>query len=126
QDLLVIDGCISDESTIASHVDVDQLIDAQGMIVSPGLIDCHVGFREPGFEEDETIASGASAALAGGFTTVASLPDTQPVVDSRALAEFVVRQSERANRSRVLPIGAVTKAHLGEELAEIGQLIAGG
>lgn len=126
QDLLIVDGHIADDNIIASHVDVDQLIDAQGLLVCPGLIDLHVGFREPGSEEDETIESGAMAALAGGFTTVACLPDTVPVVDSRASAEFVVRQSDRAARARVLPLGAVTKAHAGEELAEIGQLIDGG
>lgn len=126
EDLFIIDGKLSDQHTIGSHVDVDQLINAEGMIVCPGLIDCHVGFREPGFEEDETIETGASAALAGGFTTVAALPDTFPVVDSRASAEFVVRQSDRAAKCRVVPIGAVTKRHQGEELAEMGQLIDGG
>lgn len=126
EDLFIIDGKLSDQHTIGSHVDVDQLINAEGMIVCPGLIDCHVGFREPGFEEDETIETGASAALAGGFTTVAALPDTFPVVDSRASAEFVVRQSDRAAKCRVVPIGAVTKGHQGEELAEMGQLIDGG
>lgn len=125
-DLLVVDGKLTDENTISSQLDVDQLIDASGMIVCPGLIDCHVSFREPGSEEDETIESGATAALAGGFTTVASLPDTVPVVDSRASAEFVLRQSDRAARCRVVPLGAVTKGHSGEELAEIGQLISGG
>ncbi len=126
QDLLIIDGKIVDEKVFASKRPVDQEIDATGMIVCPGLIDCHVSFREPGFEEDETIATGASAALAGGFTTVAHLPDTLPVVDSRASAEFVVRQSDRAAQCRVVPIGAVTKNHVGEELSEIGQLIDGG
>lgn len=126
QDLLIVDGNIANENTFAADVSIDTLIDATGMIVCPGLIDCHVGFREPGCEEDETIESGAAAALAGGFTTVATLPDTFPVVDSRASAEFVVRQSDRAARCRVVPLGAVTKEHQGEELAEIGQLIEGG
>lgn len=126
QDLLIVNGRIQDVGQIDSQQDVDQVINAEGLIVCPGLIDCHVAFREPGFEEDETIASGASAALAGGFTTVAALPDTIPVVDSRASAEFVVRQSDRAAKCRVVPLGAVTKGHSGEELAEIGQLIDGG
>ena len=124
RDLFIDDGRIT-ESVPPGH-SPDRTIDAHGLIVCPGLIDCHVAFREPGFEEDETISSGASAALAGGFTTVASLPDTLPVVDSRASAEFVLRQSERADKCRVLPLGAVTKGHQGEELAEIGQLIEGG
>lgn len=126
QDLLIVDGLIQGNGTIDPHLEVNDIIEANGMIVCPGLIDCHVAFREPGTEEDETIASGASAALAGGFTTVATLPDTFPVVDSRASAEFVVRQSDRAAKCRVVPLGAVTKGHAGEELAEIGQLIDGG
>lgn len=100
--------------------------DASGMIVAPGLIDVHVAFREPGDEEDETTASGAMAALAGGFTTVACLPDTSPAIDTRAAAEFLHLQGERAGKCRVLPIGAVTKGTEGEELAEIGQLVDGG
>lgn len=125
-DVWIVDGKIATAEDVSSRGGPDQTIHADGLIVSPGLIDCHVGLREPGFEEDETIETGASAALAGGLTTVAALPDTVPVVDSRASAEFVVRQSERAARCRVLPLGAVTKNHAGEELAEIGQLIDGG
>jgi len=106
--------------------EVDQLIDATGLIVSPGFIDCHVAFREPGEDEDETIESGSAAALAGGMTTVAVLPDTSPPVDTRAAADFFVRQAERARKCRVYPLGAVTSGLIGEELAEMGQLFAGG
>lgn len=105
---------------------VDETIDAAGLIVCPGLIDLHVALREPGHEEDETIASGTAAALAGGFTSVACLPDTSPVVDNRAAAEFIVLQAERAGHCNVFPLGAVTKDHAAEELAEIGQLVEGG
>lgn len=104
----------------------DTIIDASGMIVCPGLIDMHVSLREPGFEEDETIASGTAAALAGGMTSVACMPDTQPVVDSRAAAEFILLQAARAGLANVYPIGAVTKKSGGEELAEIGQLVEAG
>jgi dihydroorotase len=90
------------------------------------LIDIRVKLGEPGFEEDETIASGTAAAVAGGFTTVAALPDSNPVVDNRAGAEFVARQAERANNCHVVPLGAVTKQTAGQELAEMGQLVAGG
>ncbi|MEW4487965.1 dihydroorotase [Thalassoglobus sp. JC818] len=124
RDLYIENGRIRYEAP-APSVNVET-IDARGLIVSPGWIDCHVSFREPGNEEDETIETGAAAALAGGFTTVCSLPDTFPVVDSRASAEFVVRQSERARKCRVHPLGSVTKGHLGEELAEIGHLVDGG
>jgi dihydroorotase len=104
----------------------EQVLDVRGCIVAPGLIDVRVKLGEPGFEEDETIASGAAAAVAGGFTTVAALPDCNPVVDSRAGAEFIARQAERARLCHVAPLGAVTKQARGEELAEMGQLLAGG
>jgi len=104
----------------------DRTLDVAGCIVAPGLIDLRVKLGEPGFEEDETIASGTAAAIAGGFTTVAALPDTQPVCDNRAAAEFVALQAERARHCRVVPLGAATKQTAGQELAEIGQLVAGG
>ena len=101
-------------------------IDVHGCIVTPGLIDVRVKLGEPGFEEDETIATGTAAAVAGGFTTIAALPDSSPVSDNRPAAEFVSRQAERAQHCHVVPLGAVTKQTAGEELAEIGQLVAGG
>lgn len=101
-------------------------IDAKGKLVVPGLIDLRVSLREPGHEEDETIATGTAAALAGGFTTIACAPDTDPVVDHRAGAEFIILQAARANHCHVVPLGAVTKNMAGEELAEIGQLVDGG
>ena len=123
--LLVIDGRIAPVDTAAAPAGIPQL-DATGLIVSPGFIDLHVALREPGFEEDECTATGTAAALAGGFTTIAAQSDTFPVVDSRSAAEFIRLQAERARNCRVVPLGAVTKAHRGEELAEIGQLVLGG
>ena len=104
----------------------DQVIDASGKIVCPGLIDAHVALREPGNEEDETTETGTAAALAGGFTSIACLPDTNPAIDNRGAAEFVFLMAERARNCNVFPIGAVTKGNNGEELAEIGQLVEGG
>jgi len=104
----------------------DVVIDARRMIVCPGLIDVHVHLREPGNEEDETIATGAKSALAGGLTSVACMPNTRPAIDSQAAAEFVVLQAQRARAANVYPVGAVSKGRLGEELAELGQLVAGG
>lgn len=104
----------------------ERTIDAGGMIVCPGLIDMHVHLREPGREEDENIASGTAAALAGGFTSVACMPDTEPALDSQAAAEFIYLQAERANQANVFPIGAITKERKGAELAEIGRLVEGG
>ncbi len=123
-DLFIVNDLLANRADF--HGEIERVIDATGLIVSPGLIDPHVCFREPGFEEDETIRSGAFAALAGGFTAVACLPDTVPAVDTRAAAEFVIRQAKRARSCRVLPMGSVTKGHLGQELAEMGQLSDGG
>jgi len=104
----------------------DEVIEAEGLIVAPGLIDMHVHLREPGKQEEETIASGSAAAVAGGFTTVACMPNTDPAVDNEASAEFVFLQAERAGLANVYPIGAITKAQAGKELAEIGQLSRAG
>ena len=87
----------------AGYEEAEIVIDAQGMIVCPGLIDVHVHLREPGNEEDETIATGASAALAGGVTSVACMPNTMPAIDTQAAAEFVVLQAQRARQANVYP-----------------------
>src|SRR5262245_22486334 len=102
-------------STIAPHV-----IDATGKIVCPGLIDMHVHLREPGNEDEETIASGSAAAVAGGFTSVACMTNTEPALDTEAMIEFVYRQAARAGRCNVFPVGAITKGRAGKELAEMG------
>src|SRR5262249_22691474 len=101
-------------------------IDAAGKIVCPGLIDMHVHLREPGREEDETIATGTAAALAGGVTSLACMPNTEPAIDSQAAAEFVHLQAPRAGNANVFPVGAITKGREGKELAEMGGLVEGG
>ncbi|MFQ5422978.1 MAG: dihydroorotase [Phycisphaerae bacterium] len=103
-----------------------EIIDASGMIVCPGLIDMHVHLREPGNEDAETIASGAAAAAAGGFTSIACMPNTDPPLDTQAAIEFVYRQAARAGQCRVYPIGAITKGREGRELAEMGQMVRAG
>jgi len=103
-----------------------QTLDAAGKIVCPGLIDMHVHLREPGREEDETIATGTAAALAGGITSVACMPNCEPALDNQASAEFVYLQAERAGNANVFPIGAITKNRQGLELAEIGGQVDGG
>ncbi len=108
------------------QVQADCTLDAVGRIVCPGLIDMHVHLREPGREEDETIATGTAAALAGGVTSVACMPNTEPALDSQAAAEFVILQAQRAGNANVFPIGAITKGRHGKELAEIGGLVQGG
>lgn len=104
----------------------NERIDATGKIVCPGLIDMHVHLREPGREEDETIATGTAAALAAGVTTVVCMPNTEPALDNQAAAEFVHLQAERAGNANVYPLGAITKRRAGQELAEFGGLVAGG
>jgi dihydroorotase len=107
-------------------VKADREVAAQGRIVCPGLIDMHVHLREPGREEDETIATGTAAALAGGVTSVACMPNTEPACDSQASAEFIILQARRAGNANVFPIGAITKGRKGQELAEIGAMVDGG
>ncbi|HEU4683865.1 MAG TPA: dihydroorotase [Nitrospira sp.] len=97
-------------------------VSAMGLIVAPGFVDLHVHFREPGFEYKETIQSGAAAAVAGGFTTVCCMPNTNPVNDNQAITEFIVERARAAGLANVLPIGAITKGSEGKELAEIGDL----
>src|SRR6516225_7412383 len=91
------------------HLHADRTLDATGKIVCPGLIDMHVHLREPGREEDETILTGTRAAVAGGVTSVACMPNTEPPIDSQADAEFVRMQATRAGFANVFPIGTISK-----------------
>ena len=109
-----------------SAADDVELIDASGMLVIPGLIDMHVHLREPGKEEEETIRSGALSAIAGGITSVACFPNTEPVIDSEGEAEFVVLQGTRASFANVFPVGAVTLGLEGKHLAEMAGLARAG
>ena len=125
-DLLVEDGVVRG---IAQHIDPPEhaeVIDATGMVVSPGFIDVHCHLREPGFEDKETIATGTLAAARGGFTTVCAMPNTNPAMDTRATVEYVLRKARDEAAVRVLPIGSITKQSKGKELAEMGELAEAG
>jgi dihydroorotase len=103
-----------------------KVIDAGGMLVVPGLIDMHVHLREPGHEYKETIRTGCQAAAAGGFTSIACMPNTYPVNDNKSVTEFIIDRAEREGCVNVFPVGAITKGLLGETLAEMGELGAAG
>jgi dihydroorotase len=97
-----------------------------GMIVAPGLIDMHVHLREPGQEHKETIATGTAAAVVGGFTAVACMPNTAPVNDNAGVTEYILKKAAEANLARVYPIGAVSRGQQGEQLADIAELRGAG
>jgi dihydroorotase len=103
-----------------------ETIDARGKLIVPGLIDMHVHLREPGREEDETIATGCAAAIAGGVTSVACMPNTEPPLDCQSAAEFVIQQAKRAGLANVFPVGCLTKGKQGNDLSEMGGLVQGG
>src|SRR3989454_8421735 len=102
------------------------VFDATGLIVAPGFFDIHVHLREPGAEEAETIASGGSAAVAGGFTAVAAMPNTNPPNDNPSITHYIVSEARRSSPARIFPIGAITKEQKGETLAEIGEMFEAG
>jgi dihydroorotase len=95
-------------------------------VVTPGLIDIHVHLREPGQEHKETIATGTASAVAGGFTSVACMPNTDPINDSASVTEFIVKRAAEAGLARVYPIGAVSIGSKGQQLTEIGDLCKAG
>ncbi len=101
-------------------------LDVRGKVVAPGLIDLHTHLREPGQEELETVASGAMAAAAGGFSAVCAMPNTDPVTDNQAAVGFIVSQAQRAGKARVYPIGAISVGQKGQQLAEFGELVGAG
>jgi dihydroorotase len=125
-DLLVRDGRIEALGGSIGLPDGATLVDCAGQVVSPGFIDVHCHLREPGREDVETIASGARAAVAGGFTAVCAMPNTDPVTDNQAAVGFVLKQGRAANAARVYPIGAISIGEKGERLAEFGEMVGAG
>lgn len=122
-DIFVKDGVIAEIGVNLNPEDKDmEIIDATDKIVSPGLVDMHVHLREPGFEYKEDVESGTRAAVAGGVTSVACMPNTNPVIDNAAVITFIKEKAKEAGYAHVYPVGAVSKGLKGQELAEIGEM----
>ena len=125
------DVLLAEGEVVRTGVDLEvpegaRVVDCAGKVVTPGLIDPHVHLREPGQEHKETIASGARAAAAGGFTAVVAMPNTDPVIDSPALVGFVAAAGKRAGAARVYPTGAISLGLEGKRLAPVGEMIEAG
>jgi len=123
--LLIRDGRIAAYDPAPGEA-ADEVIDAAGKIVAPGLIDIHVHLRQPGREEDETVETGTASALAGGFTSIACIPNTDPPIDTQGTVEFVASQAARADNCNVFVLACVSKDRAGKELSEIGLLVEAG
>ena len=121
-DILIKDGIISEVGKDIQTNPFVTVIDAEGKIVAPGLIDLHVHFREPGYEYKEDIESGSAAAARGGVTTVVCMPNTNPTIDNPALVKYVTDRGKEGGLTHVLTTGCITKGQKSEELAEIGEL----
>jgi len=125
-DLLMADGRIAGLGQGLGVPDGAEIVDARAKVVAPGLIDLHVHLREPGREDVETVATGARAAAAGGFTAVCPMPNTDPVTDNQAAVGFIVKQAQAAGAARVYPIAAISLGQKGQQLAEFGELVGAG
>ncbi len=125
-DVLIEDGVVSELAEGIARRDGDRVVDAEGLVVTPGLIDIHVHLREPGFEYKETIETGCRSAAAGGFTAVACMPNTAPVNDTPSVTEHMMKEARRHLLARVFPIAAISRGLEGAELTEAGLLHAAG
>lgn len=125
-DLLLSDGRVEAIGRNIGTPDDAHVVDCTGLMVSPGFMDVHCHLREPGREDVETVATGARAAAAGGFTAVCAMPNTDPVTDNQAAVGFITRQASLAGAARVYPIGAISVGQKGQALAEFGEMIGAG
>jgi len=125
--ILIEDGKVAAWLRQSEPVPEDaEVYDANGLLVAPGFIDLHVHLREPGQEHKETIATGCAAAVAGGWTSICPMPNTNPINDNAAITRYMIEQAEHAGLANVFPIGAITKSSGGSELAEMAEMKAAG
>ncbi|HEY2930558.1 MAG TPA: dihydroorotase [Acidobacteriota bacterium] len=125
-ELLVRNGKVAELKRRIAVGEDCEVIHAAGLILTPGLIDMHVHLREPGREDEETIESGCRSAVAGGFTGVACMPNTEPVNDSETVTRFILEKARAAALAHVYPVGAISRGSNGEKLAEIGEMAKAG
>jgi dihydroorotase len=123
---LLLEGGLVKAAGAALEARGAEVLDAAGLWVLPGLVDMHAHFREPGYEYKETVLTGSRAAVAGGFTSVACMPNTDPPNDSAAVTRTILRKAAEAGLARVYPIGCITAGQKGERMAEYGDLVAAG
>jgi dihydroorotase len=121
-DLLVQDGKVKEIGKGIKVPDGTEIIDASGCYVTPGLVDMHVHLRDPGLEYKEDIVTGTRAAAAGGFTSIACMPNTSPVNDNKAITSYINTKAKNEGLVNVFPIGAITKGSKGESMSEMGEL----
>ena len=126
QDIYITDGKIASYDTVPAGFETDQYIDAKGLIVCPGLIDLAARLREPGFEYRATLESEMEAAMAGGITSLAIPPDTDPPLDEPGLVEMLCYRAKKLNRAHIYPVGALTVGLKGERLSEMAELVEAG
>jgi dihydroorotase len=124
--VVVRDGAVAEVSERVERPRDARVVDARGKWVTPGFVDLHVHLREPGQEYKETVATGARAAVAGGFTTICCMPNTKPVNDNTSVTELILARAVAAGLARVLPLGCISKGQEGHDLAEFGELKAAG
>ena len=124
--VLLMHGVVAEVGDDIGRPDGAIELDASGLVVAPGLVDVHVHLREPGQEDRETIATGARSAVAGGFTGICAMPNTDPVIDNQGAVGFVKAKGEAAGLARVYPIGCISVGQQGERLAEFGEMVGAG